>query len=170
MNQFWSYLLTIVGLAGFILAGRKVWWCWYVNIACQALWFTYAIVTHQYGFIIASIAYTIVFSKNAMAWTKEHRKKEELDFNEYAFNIETFPPMQDYAEKDVELTQQMYRRFNDPRPIWRIFVYNPTFGKEAVDFSGYNQTQEAAEEQGVSWINAWPSDIVMLVKEEAWTQ
>lgn len=74
-NQIWSWLLTIVGLAGFILAGRKIWWCWYINIACQALWFTYAIVTEQYGFIVASIAYTIVFTKNAISWTKDHRQK-----------------------------------------------------------------------------------------------
>ena len=169
MNQFWSYLLTIVGLAGFILAGRKVWWCWYVNIACQALWFTYAIVTHQYGFIIASIAYTIVFTKNAIEWTKEHRKSQEWDLNEYAFNIETFQPMQDYAEKDVELTREMYRRFDDPRPIWNIYVYNDKFNKSGVLLTD-RQTEAEAEETGLSWLNTWPKDIVMLVKDESWTR
>lgn len=71
-NQLWSWLLTIVGLTGFVLAGRRIWWCWYINIGCQALWFTYAIVTKQYGFIVASIAYTIVFTQNAIKWTREH--------------------------------------------------------------------------------------------------
>lgn len=169
MNQFWSYLLTIVGLAGFILAGRKVWWCWYVNIACQALWFTYAIVTHQYGFIIAAIAYTVVFTKNAIQWTKEHRKKQEWDLNEYAYNVETFQPMQDYAEKDVEMTRQMYRRFNDPRPIYNVYVYNDKFNNSGVLLTD-RQTEEEAQENGSTWLNAWPDDIVMIVKDETWTQ
>jgi hypothetical protein len=72
-NQLWSWILTIVGLTGFILAGRKVWWSWYINIACQGLWFAYAIVTKQYGFIVASLAYTVVFTQNAIKWTREHR-------------------------------------------------------------------------------------------------
>lgn len=71
-NQIWSWILSAVGLVGFFFAGRKVWWAWYINIACQALWFIYAIVSEQYGFIVASLAYTFLFTKNAIAWTKEH--------------------------------------------------------------------------------------------------
>ena len=71
--MWWSWLLTAVGLTGFILAGRKVWWCWYVNLACQGLWFAYALVTKQYGFIAASVVYTVVFAQNAIRWTREHR-------------------------------------------------------------------------------------------------
>lgn len=70
--QIWSGVLTAIGLAGFFLAGRKVWWAWYVNIANQALWMTYAIVTEQWPFIVGAIAYTIVFIDNATKWTKEH--------------------------------------------------------------------------------------------------
>ena len=70
---WWSWLLTLVGVAGFILAGRKVWWAWYVNLACQGLWVTYALVTDQPGFIAASAIYTVVFTRNAVAWTREHR-------------------------------------------------------------------------------------------------
>lgn len=75
-NQLWSYLLTVVGLTGFALATYKVWWCWYINIFCQALWFTYAIVTEQYGFIAASIAYTVVFTNSAIKWTRDRKKQE----------------------------------------------------------------------------------------------
>lgn len=71
-NQWWSWILTVVGVAGFILAGRKVWWSWYINLGCQALWFIYAFATEQYGFIFAAAVYTVVFTKNAVAWTKEH--------------------------------------------------------------------------------------------------
>src|SRR5215207_8962608 len=74
-NQFWSWILTAVGLTGFILAGRKIWWCWYINIAAQGLWLTYALMTKQYGFIAASIFYAIVFGQNAIRWTKEHPQK-----------------------------------------------------------------------------------------------
>lgn len=76
VNMYWSWILTAVGLTGFILAGRKVWWCWYINIACQGLWFAYAIVTEQYGFIVASLVYTVVFTQNAIRWTREHREAQ----------------------------------------------------------------------------------------------
>ncbi|MFW7414741.1 hypothetical protein [Demequina sp. SO4-18] len=78
MSDFpWDWLLTAVGVTGFILAGRRVWWSWYVNLACQALWMAYAIVTEQYGFIIAALVYTVVFLRNALAWTKDHRAERE---------------------------------------------------------------------------------------------
>lgn len=83
--EYWSWVLTAVGLTGFVLAGKKVWWCWYVNIACQALWMTYAIVSEQWGFIVAALAYTFVFTKNAIAWTKEHRQKWNFDYNTVVF-------------------------------------------------------------------------------------
>lgn len=71
--MWWSWILTVVGVTGFILAGKKIWWAWYINIFCQGLWFTYAIVSEQYGFIAASLLYVGVFSKNALEWTQEHR-------------------------------------------------------------------------------------------------
>lgn len=72
-GQWWSWLLTVVGLAGLILAGRRVWWAWYINLGCQALWMAYAIVTEQYGFIVAALAYSVVFFRNAVAWTRERK-------------------------------------------------------------------------------------------------
>lgn len=75
-NQYWSWVLTIVGLIGFFLAGKKVWWCWYVNIANQVIWVTYAIITEQWGFLIGAIAYTWVFTQNAYSWTRDRNKIE----------------------------------------------------------------------------------------------
>jgi len=75
MNGWWSFWLTLIGVSGFVLAGRRVWWSWYVNLACQALWLAYALVTQQYGFIVAALVYSYVFAKNAILWTKEHRNK-----------------------------------------------------------------------------------------------
>lgn len=101
MDQWWSWILTAVGLTGFILAGRKVWWSWYVNIACQGLWYAYAIVTEQWGFIVAATAYTFVFSQNAYKWTKEHFDENEgWDFNEYSYSLET--PVEEINGRLVE--------------------------------------------------------------------
>lgn len=69
--EYWSYILVVTGLLGFIAVGRKVWWGWYVNLGSQALWFTYAIVTQQWGFLIGAVAYTLIFSLNAYKWTRE---------------------------------------------------------------------------------------------------
>lgn len=35
----------------------------------RILWFIYAVVTHQLGFIVAAFVYTVVFTKNATTWT-----------------------------------------------------------------------------------------------------
>lgn len=74
-NLIMTWLVTIVGLTGFFLAGRKIWWSWYVNIGCQVLWVIYAITSQQYVFILAATCYTVVFTKNAISWTKAHRQK-----------------------------------------------------------------------------------------------
>lgn len=73
-DWIWSYLLTAVGITGFILAGRKVWWAWYVNIGCQVLWYAYAFATEQYGFVVAATIYTVVFTQNAVRWTRERHQ------------------------------------------------------------------------------------------------
>lgn len=77
MNTWWGFALSLVGVAGFLLAGRKVWWAWHVNIAAQALWLAYAIVTDQPGFLLGVAVYSIVFFRNARAWTREHNHMKE---------------------------------------------------------------------------------------------
>lgn len=71
-----DWILTAVGILGFWLAGRMVWWAWYVNIANQALWAAYALLTEQYGFLIGTAFYLCVFVQNAIKWTKKHREQE----------------------------------------------------------------------------------------------
>ena len=87
-NQTWSWVLTAVGVTGFVLAGRKVWFSWYINLACQILWFVYAIATSQYGFIAAALVYTVVFGRNAYAWTYEKFWGPKMNLNEIAFKSE----------------------------------------------------------------------------------
>lgn len=73
MSAWWSWSLTLIGVSGFWLAGRKVWWAWYVNIGNQALWLAYALATQQWGFLIGIPVYLAVFVPNAVRWTREHR-------------------------------------------------------------------------------------------------
>lgn len=72
MHDLWSWVLTAVGLACFWLAGRKVWWCWYIGLAGQLLWLAYSLVTQQWGFLVGVVAYSIVYTRNAHQWTTEH--------------------------------------------------------------------------------------------------
>lgn len=69
--QVWSWVLGFVGLIGFYLAGKKVWWSWYINIANQLLWLIYSLVSEQYGFLVATAGYSVVFVKNAIEWTRQ---------------------------------------------------------------------------------------------------
>lgn len=74
MGDIFSYIVTIVGLLGFWLAGRKVWWAWYINILNQFAWVAFALITEYYAFLIGTAFYLFVFVRNAYLWTKEHRE------------------------------------------------------------------------------------------------
>jgi hypothetical protein len=65
---WWSWLLMIVGVSGVYLTGKKLWWGWLVGILSETLWITYAIVTKQYGFLVAGFVYGTVFAINARKW------------------------------------------------------------------------------------------------------
>ena len=81
MNEVWSWALTAVGLTCFFLAGRKVWWAWYVGIAGQALWLAYSLATAQWGFLAGVVAYTVVYVKNAHSWTQEYLSSKQHALN-----------------------------------------------------------------------------------------
>lgn len=75
MDSWWSWALTAVGLTCFWLAGRKVWWAWYVGLTGQGLWLLYSLVSGQIGFLVGVAAYSFVYAKNARAWTKERSEQ-----------------------------------------------------------------------------------------------
>lgn len=77
--MIWSWVLTAVGVFGLFLAGRKVWWAWFVGLGAQALWLTYAIVTDQWGFVVSAFAYGGVYLKNGRAWAREHRERQQRE-------------------------------------------------------------------------------------------
>jgi hypothetical protein len=69
--EYWSYLLAVIGVAGIFLVGRKTIWGWLVLCVNECLWVVYAVTTKQYGFIIAAIAYGIVYIKAYVGWRRD---------------------------------------------------------------------------------------------------
>ncbi len=72
MAEAFSWIVTVLGLLGFWLAGKKVWWSWYVNIVNQLAWVVFAVVTDYYAFLVGTAFYFVVFVRNAYLWTKDH--------------------------------------------------------------------------------------------------
>lgn len=70
ISWWWSWLLTAVGITGFWLSGSGKRVGWAVNMSAQGLWIAYSLQTEQYGFIIASVMYFIVFLRNWIRWGK----------------------------------------------------------------------------------------------------
>jgi hypothetical protein len=77
-GEVFSWVVTIVGLIGFELAGRKVWWAWYINIANQFAWVAFALITDYYAFLLGTAFYFVVFCKNAYLWTKNRNVKPDV--------------------------------------------------------------------------------------------
>lgn len=70
-----EYLLSILGVLGIFLAGRNIWWAWYITVIVQTFWIVYFFVTHQQSLMIDSMIYFIVFVVNAYYWTKKRNEK-----------------------------------------------------------------------------------------------
>jgi hypothetical protein len=69
--MWWSWILAAIGVAGIFLVGRKTIWGWLVLCISECLWIAYALATDQYGFIVAAIAYGVVYIKYFINWKKE---------------------------------------------------------------------------------------------------
>ncbi|MBY8872874.1 hypothetical protein K7640_13620 [Micromonospora sp. PLK6-60] len=69
--QWWSWALTLVGLTGWWLTGRRLWQGWAVSLSVQILWLAYALVTEQYGFIVAALSYGAMATLNLRRWRAE---------------------------------------------------------------------------------------------------
>lgn len=77
--QWWSWALMLVGVTGLYLAGlggRATIAGWIVGVAAQFLWFAYAIVTKQYGFIVSSLAYGSISALNLRKAIVRQRKDD----------------------------------------------------------------------------------------------
>ena len=72
----WPYILSLGGVAGIYIAGRKSMWGWALGLAMQVLWVAFAITTAQYGFLISAAAYGWVYGLNLYKWNKEKREHD----------------------------------------------------------------------------------------------
>lgn len=73
----WSWILGSLGVIALFSIGKYRWWGWYLALVNECLWFTYGIVTKQYGFCFAAVAYGIVNFKNGWKWFKDHFHKDK---------------------------------------------------------------------------------------------
>jgi nicotinamide riboside transporter PnuC len=73
-NIWWSISLSLIGIIGLHIAGRKSQWGWFIGMGAQILWIIFAIVTNQYGFILSALAYGTVNWNNWQKWRKDKRK------------------------------------------------------------------------------------------------
>jgi xanthosine utilization system XapX-like protein len=72
--MMWSFILAAVGILGIYMAGKNSKWGWLIGLAAQVLWFIFAIVTKQYGFIVTALAYGWVYGTNFYKWHKREKQ------------------------------------------------------------------------------------------------
>lgn len=70
----WSWVLAAIGVTGIFFVGRKTIWGWLILLLNECIWIVYAVTTEQYGFIVAAIAYGIVYIKSYLKWREEEAK------------------------------------------------------------------------------------------------
>jgi len=60
---WWSWLLTVLGAFGLLVAGRRPWgWLWGVGV--QFAWVAYALASRQFGFLASAALYASVYVLN----------------------------------------------------------------------------------------------------------
>lgn len=75
MSIWWSWLLTAVGVLAVYLIGSQRRSGFALGVAAQALWIVYAVVTEQYGFVIASLLYATMYARGWKKWTSNDTSK-----------------------------------------------------------------------------------------------
>lgn len=66
--DYGSWALAPFGLLGMYVVGLKKRWGWVLSMTTQSLWALYAIGTLQFGFLIGTVSYFIVYLKNWTGW------------------------------------------------------------------------------------------------------
>ena len=65
------WVLACIGVSGIYFVGRKTLWGWFILLFNECLWIAYALVTDQYGFIFAAVAYGAVYIRSYLHWKRE---------------------------------------------------------------------------------------------------
>lgn len=66
--QIWPWALSAVSLAGFWLAGKKMRIGWLINLGGEALWLTWSVLYHEYGFIASVVPFAAMYAWNWHKW------------------------------------------------------------------------------------------------------
>lgn len=61
ISQSWSWILTITGVLGLLVASRWPKFGWMIGIAVQPLWLLYGGMTRQWGFIASGLSYGLAY-------------------------------------------------------------------------------------------------------------
>lgn len=76
----WSFVLSVIGIAGIYLAGSRNILGWVLGFSAQVLWIVFAIVTKQYGFILSALAYGWVYGRNYLKWKREKEAPSDASY------------------------------------------------------------------------------------------
>lgn len=71
MSVWWSWLLALIGSAGYLLVVRGSRWGLVVGLLVQLLWFAYAVATRQWGFLVSASLFTGVNVFGLVRWWRE---------------------------------------------------------------------------------------------------
>jgi hypothetical protein len=69
--ELWSWTLAALGVTGIYFVGKKTIWGWLLLCVNEGLWIIYAVLTEQYGFIFAAIAYATVYIRSYLHWRQD---------------------------------------------------------------------------------------------------
>jgi hypothetical protein len=69
----WSVALGIAGITGQYIIGKKSSKGYIVGMATQIMWFAFAVQTKQYGFIMLSGMYFVIYFKSWKQWRLDEK-------------------------------------------------------------------------------------------------
>ena len=67
----WAWALSFLGLLGTYFTSKKYWWGWLYLFLLNFAWVAYALFTKQYGFLLASVVYGILYLRTMLKWRRD---------------------------------------------------------------------------------------------------
>lgn len=77
--EWWSWVLSAVGLTSLWLLGNKSKWGFAVGLLADVLWCSYSINTQQWGFVPGCIVYASVHIRSFKKWKAVDDNSQNLD-------------------------------------------------------------------------------------------
>lgn len=75
--SFWVWMLVGMGVATVLLAGSKVWWCWWLGLWTYVIWTGYGVIRGNWAFAIVCAVLTLIYLRNAILWTMDHNTRRK---------------------------------------------------------------------------------------------